>query len=610
MSAGSALIRSIEVPGNRMAFRDKLILSLQIAAWFKLSRTGKLSRDLAFDSGHRGMTWRTLFETFERIRNEAASEEIARSFRPCGGTGASMDAVQLSNVFQLASNLEDGGFFGREFVDEVLEMLAREKEFAESVLPAEVVRLMLEVADIRPGERIYTPFDNCLQLSIAVEEQSGGNAPVFAEFPEASALPWLLRLFYGSASAIKEGDPVLAPSYFSGERTLDRFDTALAVLPFSKKYARFDAGRDPLERFPEATASAGVLALRHILAQTKKRAVAAVANSLLFSSGAERALREHLVDTGKIEAVIGLPSALLAGSSVAFSLLVLKLDAPSETIRFIDGATEDAEGLFFTKDGKGRATLSGWRRMADLYRSGATDRHANQAARSEVRPPEYRLEVSRYCLSEQERAVETYLFSRDTKVLSEIAEIIRPVPPLRQDAGEEGAEALELEVSSLPRYGPAKPAGKLVFLREKDLENDKGRSFLRTGDVVLAVKGRTGRVGIIGTGVSEARTPPWVASQSCLVLRVRNADTVPPEYLYMYLRSDLGKSLLKVLTSGMLVPLIHLRQLSGIPVVIPSAEKKRQALEYYLRQSELERSIAEARKEQSRLLDALFSGGD
>ncbi|HOO88842.1 MAG TPA: hypothetical protein PK442_14145, partial [Synergistales bacterium] len=108
----------------------------------------------------------------------------------------------------------------------------------------------------------------------------------------------------------------------------------------------------------------------------------------------------------------------------------------------------------------------------------------------------------------------------------------------------------------------------------------------------------------------EARTPPWVASQSCLVLRIRNADAVPPEYLYMYLRSDLGKSLLKVLTSGMLVPLIHLRQLSGIPVVIPSAEKKRQALESYLRQSELERSIAEARNEQSRLLDALFSGGD
>lgn len=124
-------------------------------------------------------------------------------------------------------------------------------------------------------------------------------------------------------------------------------ERSLPFPPFGVKYDPMLAERDLFGRFPEKTASIAVLAVRHILARTKGRAVVAVPNGLLFSPGAERSLREELLAKKQIEAVIALPAALLPNTALPFSLLILNREKANDEIVFVDGAKD----VLFRKDG-------------------------------------------------------------------------------------------------------------------------------------------------------------------------------------------------------------------------------------------------------------------
>jgi hypothetical protein len=60
--------------------------------------------------------------------------------------------------------------------------------------------------------------------------------------------------------------------------------------------------RDLFNRFREPPTSGAILALKHLLSPAHRRVAVAVSNSVLFSTGAEQALREEVITKGMIEA--------------------------------------------------------------------------------------------------------------------------------------------------------------------------------------------------------------------------------------------------------------------------------------------------------------------
>ncbi len=69
----------------------------------------------------------------------------------------------------------------------------------------------------------------------------------------------------------------------------------------------------------------------------------------------------------------------------------------------------------------------------------------------------------------------------------------------------------------------------------------------------------------------------------------------------MYLRSDVGQTLIQRIVSGATTHLIQLRPLQELPVILPPLEEARAITETFEKQAQLQEQIAVLNQEQQRL---------
>jgi type I restriction enzyme M protein len=157
----------------------------------------------------------------------------------------------------------------------------------------------------------------------------------YVETPQRSSVASSISLLADKSFEVHQADPIRSPSAI--ERGMPRlFDIGVAFPPLGERYEGDMAKLDLFGRFPESTSSGAILSVRHLLWQVRKRVVVAVANSLLFSAGAELALREDLIMRGIIEAVIAMPSGLFLINNASFSILILDRAGGHDRIKFIN----------------------------------------------------------------------------------------------------------------------------------------------------------------------------------------------------------------------------------------------------------------------------------
>ena len=380
---------------------------------------------------------------------------------------------------------------------------------------------------------------------------------------------------------------------------LAQFDVSLGFPPFGVKYDAQLAERDLFGRFPEQTGSIAVLAVRHILSRTKERAVVAVPNGLLFSPGAERSLREDLLTKRQIEAVIGLPAALLPNTALSFSLLVLNRKTTNDRIVFVDGSEES----LFKKDGKGRAVLTGWEHIAALVLSGNEESFARIVPVDDVIKNDAQLQVTRYCKRSEDEAVEALLAKYRNRMLAELVTVLRPLPT----SGSEGTvPVMEVGPADFPDFGYAHIPGREIRITEAALAKGK-RQFLRPLDIAITIKGSVGKVAIFPPEINAGECAGWVAGQSCLVLRIEDKANIDPRVLFSFLKSEIGQAQLRQIVSGASVPLIQLRELEKIRIPIPEQIEQARTIETFEKIVEIERLVASSRNEQHNLSNAIWT---
>lgn len=571
-----------------LRMHDALVLSLQIMAWAKLSSEGKLPAELSLQ-GKTTLSPEELQKIWQNISQYAELGECAQAFSSSSISFSGLSRANLAACLENAERVAQIGLLGNFKIADRIASLPVSEARESLVIPEEVASFMVGLADLSAGDTIYCPYDEICQLATHAD-QAGGE--VFIEISRNSPFPWLQNIFSASNIHSKTSDPVRSPSYIETGR-LRQFDKAITFPPMGVRYDSEISERDIFSRFREPTNSGAVLIIRHVLAQTRGRAIIAVPNSVLFSTGAEKSLRDDLLSKRLIEAVIAMPPALLPNTAIPFSILVLNRDGGFNEVRFVDGADD----RFFIRDGKGRSRLTGWQMLLDLCRGAGEDKAVAMIPIKDIQSKDAQLQVGRYVLPLEQKKLQEFLETVAPCELDELVTFLRPIPTA---SGDDGVEVMEVGAADIPDFGYIRSPQKPVYIDEAIMGKSM-KQFLRPHDIVLIMKGSVGKVGIVPESVPEPGPGGWIAGKSFIILRVIERAKIDPKALYMYLSSDMGQTLLKGIVSGATIPLIQLRELQKLKVALPDMDKMQEVIETFDKQVGIQSKIAELRKEQTEL---------
>ena len=144
---------------------------------------------------------------------------------------------------------------------------------------------------------------------------------------------------------IRRGDTLTAPQFLDDKP----YDAIVSNPPYSLRWIGAD---DPVLINDERFAPASVLAPKskadfafvlHALHYLSSKGRAAIVSfpGIFYRGGAEKKIRQYLVDSNFVETVIGLPPNLFFGTSIAVNILVLAKNKTDTAIQFIDASGED-----------------------------------------------------------------------------------------------------------------------------------------------------------------------------------------------------------------------------------------------------------------------------
>lgn len=475
----------------------------------------------------------------------------------------------------------------------------------ESATPPSVTQLVAALANVQPGQRVLDPCFGLGGFLVETWRRAERNkgpgihrpGPIVdisgVELNSSSFLIGLTRLLLAGVESPRlalgdslERDPASSPQK-------DGFDVVLANPPIGAKTTK-DSWR--YRQFAVLTPDLTGLFVQQALAQLSPtgRAVIAVPDGFLFRGGAERELRQQLVERGQVEAVIGLPAGVfLPYTSVKGSLLLLRKQGGADRVRMLDAAQffEPAKGK---KPATLRAVLA--EQLAQAVRS--AELPGSDAARALPAdadgPGTGRLARSIWEVTASDLAVADWDLQprrRDKGALDELLANIGEalhgrgkVAPL-SSAGEvlAGRSIKATDLNDEPMG--ERPIG---YVRIKDISKGRisaGTSWirptaqatvepswrLRPADVVLSKSGTIGKAGIVRNGAIGA-----VAANGLYVIRVDQA-LLDPNFLVAYLASPACQSWLVAQSRGAVIQHLNREVLDRLPVPLAPLPMQAQA---------------------------------
>ena len=204
---------------------------------------------------------------------------------------------------------------------------------------------------------------------------------------------------------IAHEDTLISPQHWDDEP----FEVIVSNPPYSIKWPGDD---DPVLINDPRFSPAGVLApkskadlafIMHSLAWLSTNGTAAIVcfPGIMYRGGAEKKIRQYLVDNNFIDCVIQLPSNLFFGTTIATCIMVLKRNKMDNRTLFID-ASKECEKV--TNNNK--LTEDNIARIVGEFMSRADNKHfARCVDYQEIKDNDYNLSVSNYVEQEDTREV-------------------------------------------------------------------------------------------------------------------------------------------------------------------------------------------------------------
>lgn len=329
-------------------------------------------------------------------------------------------------------NLSEPDMLGRAY-EYLIKMFADDagKKGGEFYTPSKVVELIVKLIKPEEGMRVYDPTCGSggmlIQSVDYVKEHNGNPLSLSLYGQEKNLGTWAiakmnLLLHNLPDPRIEKGDTIREPKLVEdGEIML--FDRVIANPPFSlKEWGREVAENDVYGRFQYGIPpkNAGDYAfIQHMIASLKADGICGVVmpHGVLFRGGAEGKIRQGLLESDLLEAVIGLPANLFYGTGIPACVLIFNRNKSAErkgNVLFI--AAEDEY-----QEGKNQNTL----RDEDISKIVAAfnayedvEKYARIVSLEEIKNNDFNLNITRYIdKSEEEEQVDL------ESVIAEISEL-------------------------------------------------------------------------------------------------------------------------------------------------------------------------------------------
>ena len=227
---------------------------------------------------------------------------------------------------------------------------------------------------------------------------------------------------------IAHEDTLLSPQHWDDEP----FEVIVSNPPYSIKWEGDD---NPVLINDPRFSPAGVLApkskadlafIMHSLAWLATNGTAAIVcfPGIMYRGGAEKKIRQYLIDNNFIDCIIQLPSNLFFGTSIATCIMVLKRSKADNRTLFIDASKE-----FVKVTNNNRLTEENIAHIVDEFISRNATQHFSYLANyDEIKAQDYNLSVSTYVEQEDTREVIDIV-----KLNAEIEEIVAREQILRAE---------------------------------------------------------------------------------------------------------------------------------------------------------------------------------
>ncbi|GAA4649574.1 hypothetical protein GCM10023116_18480 [Kistimonas scapharcae] len=437
-------------------------------------------------------------------------------------------------------------------------------------IPDDIAELMALLLAPEKNSACYCPFNGTLSLAqqLAAQQQN-----VYTELPLASPLPYITNLLADQAIEHRVSHPIFSPSWLK-PGALVQFDYCFACPPSKQRY-NIKRINDLYGRFPEQPLYGDVIHIRHLLAQCRKQAVAVVTESILQrTAGKEWRFKKQLLEEGLIKAVIRLPPSSLAPYRDTPCLMVFDKQHQHQNIMIFDAST----GYFRAHSKRNQIypqpdTLRNMDVICQQIEEQEVTAHSRLVSYDELVENDYNMQVDRYLTNKPSRRLNAV--SSETVALSELADLIRG-QSVKSDNMLNGDQFLEVMVSDISTAGVVEQAGKPVIVNEHRERAIQQR--LKPGDILLVIKGHTGKVGLVPTICGNN----WIASQSFQIIRLKKGTWIKdPVVLFQYLSSSAGQAILQQLRSGASVPLLQTRDIKKLPIPKMSDEQQEMAQHHW-----------------------------
>ncbi len=252
------------------------------------------------------------------------------------------------------------------------------KNAGEFYTPRTIVKLMVNLLDPQPGETVYDPACGTGGMLIeAIHHMHGDRLAYGRIFGQennlsTSAIARMNLYLHGAKDVqIKQGDTLRNPLFLEKGR-LKTFDCVLANPPFGMEKwgsAQFESDQYGRNMWGcPSDSSADFAWLQHMIKSMSPkdgRCAVVLPQGILFHSGKESAMREQLVRSDKLEAVITLASGVFYSTGVSACILFLSNNKPHKhkgRICLIDGSQ-----LYVSKRAQNELSIKNVEAILKLY---------------------------------------------------------------------------------------------------------------------------------------------------------------------------------------------------------------------------------------------------
>jgi len=309
--------------------------------------------------------------------------------------------------------------------------------------------------------------------------------------------------------------------------------------------------------------------IQKALRNTKSRVVVVMPPGFLFkTAGTDQDLKKYLIEEGLIEGIIKLPARLFSTTGVMPAVMIINKMNRTDKILFVDATSEK----YYEEVSRSLNKLRNIESIIKLILNKEDTSDSRLIDNETLRENEYNLDPNRYVLSSEEEKLYKILKEENTRALGDLVNIKRAQSVKGE---EEGSKVKEVNPADIDKTGYLKNPKKEVML-SIETESKFAKQKLQPGNIVLAVKGSVGRVGMIPEDVENN----WYAGQSFVVLEVKKDSPIKdPIVLYRYLASDLAQSQLLSKAAGATVKLIKMNDIKSMPIIVPTMEEQDKIIE-------------------------------